>query len=73
MSKSDFQNLYELDVNHKTETKSGLKYLSWAFAWAEFKKASPEATYIVDLYDGKPFLSDKDLGYMVSTAVTVGV
>ena len=72
MPKSDFQNLYELDVNHKTETKSGLKYLSWAFAWAEFKKASPEATYIVDLYDGKPFLSDKDLGYMVSTAVTVG-
>lgn len=72
MSKSDFQKLYELDVNHKTETKSGLKYLSWAFAWAEFKKSNPEATYIVDLYDGKPFLSDKDLGYMVSTAVTVG-
>lgn len=72
MSKSEFQSLYELDVNHKTETKSGLKYLSWAFAWAEFKKVNPDATYNVDLYDGKPFLSDKDLGYMVSTTVTVG-
>ena len=72
MSKSIFQKLYELDVNHKTESKSGLKYLSWAFAWAEFKKVHSDATYLVDLYDGKPFLSDKDLGYMVSTTVTVG-
>ena len=72
MSKSNFQKLYELDVNHKTESKNGLKYLSWAFAWAEFKNVNSEATYFVDLYDGKPFLSDKDLGYMVSTTVTVG-
>lgn len=72
MSKSEFQELYELDVNHKTEKKSGLKYLSWAFAWAEFKKVHPEATYNVDLYDGKPFLHDDNLGYMVSTTVTVG-
>jgi hypothetical protein len=72
MSKGDFQKLYELDVNHKTKEKSGLKYLSWAWAWAEFKKVNSGATYSVDLYDGKPFLSDKDLGYMVSTTVTVG-
>lgn len=72
MSKNNFQKLYELDVNHKTESKSGLKYLSWAFAWAEFKKVYTDATYNVDLYDGKPFLSDKVLGYMVSTTVTVG-
>jgi hypothetical protein len=72
MSKNNFQKLYELDVNHKTKEKSGLKYLSWAWAWAEFKKINSEATYLVDLYDGKPFLSDKDLGYMVSTTVTVG-
>ena len=72
MNKSDFQKLYELDVNHKTKDKNGLKYLSWAWAWAEFKKANPIATYVVDLYDGKPFLYDKDLGYMVSTSVNVG-
>jgi hypothetical protein len=72
MAKNDFQKMYEVDVNHKTKEKSGLKYLSWAWAWAEFKKINSDATYLVDLYDGKPFLCDKDLGYMVSTTVTVG-
>jgi len=72
MSKNDFQKIYEIDVNHKTKEKSGLKYLSWAWAWAEFKKVNSDATYQVDLYDGKPYLSDKELGYMVSTTVTVG-
>lgn len=72
MSKNNFQKLYELDVNHKTKEKSGLKYLSWAWAWAEFKKINPDATYLVDLYDGKPYLGDEVLGYMVSTTVTVG-
>ena len=71
-SENNFQSLYELDVNHKTESKSGLKYLSWAFAWAEFKKVYPDATYNTDLYNGKPFLYDESLGYMVSTTVTVG-
>jgi len=71
MSKSNFQKLYELDVNHKTESKNGLKYLSWAFAWAEFKKVNPGATYAVDQYDGKPYLHDTELGYLVSTKVTV--
>jgi len=72
MSKNDFQKIYEIDVNHKTKEKSGLKYLSWAWAWAEFKKVNSDATYSVDLYDGKPYLSDDVLGYMVSTTVTVG-
>ena len=72
MSKNDFQKIYEIDVNHKTKEKSGLKYLSWAWAWAEFKKINSDATYNVDLYDGKPYLSDDVLGYMVSTTVTVG-
>lgn len=71
MSKNDFQKIYEIDVNHKTKEKSGLKYLSWAWAWAEFKKVNSDATYSVDLYDGKPYLSDDVLGYMVSTTVTV--
>jgi hypothetical protein len=71
MSKSNFQKLYEIDVNHKTESKNKLKYLSWAFAWAEFKKINPSATYTVDQYDGKPYLYDEHLGYLVSTMVTV--
>ena len=71
MSKSDFQSLYELDVNHKAESKNKLKYLSWAFAWAEFKKVYPDATYEVDQYDGKPYLYDENLGYLVSTKITI--
>lgn len=71
MSKNNFQKLYEVDVNHKTESKNGLKYLSWAFAWAEFKKVNPNATYAVDQYDGKPYLHDEHLGYLVSTVITV--
>ena len=68
---NNFQKLYEVDVNHKTDNKNGLKYLSWAFAWAEFKKVNPLTTYTVDQYDGKPYLHDEHLGYLVSTEVTV--
>lgn len=71
MSKNSFQTLYELDVNHKTKGKNGLKYLSWPFAWAEFKKVNPTTVYTVDRYDGKPYLYDDNLGYLVSTVVTV--
>ena len=71
MAKNNFQKLYEIDVNHKTKGKNGLKYLSWPFAWAEFKKVNPTTTYTVDRYDGKPYLHDEHLGYMVSTVVTV--
>jgi hypothetical protein len=71
VSKSNFQKLYEIDVNHKTESKNKLKYLSWAFAWAELKKLNPSATYTVDQHGGKPYLYDEHLGYLVSTVVTV--
>tara|TARA_R110000772_G_scaffold120197_2_gene226391 strand:+ start:242 stop:805 length:564 start_codon:yes stop_codon:yes gene_type:complete len=71
MSKNSFQTLYELDVNHKTKGKNGLKYLSWPFAWSEFKKVNPNTVYTVDRYDGKPYLYDEHLGYLVSTVVTV--
>jgi len=45
--KSLFEQLYAIDVNEKTEKKNGLTYLSWSFAWAEIKKAVPDATYTV--------------------------
>ena len=35
---SKFNSLYSLNVNEKVEKKNGLTYLSWAWAWAEFKK-----------------------------------
>ena len=67
---SKFEELYGLDVNAKTEEKNGLKYLSWAWAWAEFKKVYPEATYEVVKFDGLPYCYDPNTGYMVYTKVT---
>ena len=34
-----------MNVNSRTETKNGLTYLSWAWAWQEFKRICPDATY----------------------------
>lgn len=67
---SKFEDLYNLNVNGKTEQKNGLTYLSWAWAWAEFKKAYPEATYEVVKFDGLPYAYDTNTGYMVYTKVT---
>ena len=42
-----FEKLSKINVNDKTENKNGLTYLSWAWAWQEFKKIYPEATYTI--------------------------
>lgn len=65
-----FQEIYAINVNEKVEKKEGLNYLSWAYAWAEFKKIYPEATYEIKRHEGKPYIYDEDLGYMVFTSVT---
>lgn len=44
-SKSVFDTLNAINVNGHTEKKNGLTYLSWAWAWAEVKKAFPKAIY----------------------------
>lgn len=44
---SIFETLNNINVNDKTETKNGLTYLSWAWAWGEVKKAFPEANYTI--------------------------
>lgn len=68
---SVYKVLSELDVNGRTEKKNGLTYLSWAWAWAEVKKRFPDASYKISEYDGKPYLYDENLGYMVATEVTI--
>lgn len=45
--RSIFDVLNSVDVSEKTEKKNGLTYLSWSWAWAEIKKAVPDATYTV--------------------------
>lgn len=39
--KSVFENLSKVNVNDKVELKNKMKYLSWAYAWAEAKKHYP--------------------------------
>ena len=44
---SVFETLNAINVNEHTEKKNGLTYLSWAWAWAEVKKAFPNAFYTI--------------------------
>ena len=67
-----FKTLNAINVNDNTEKKNGLTYLSWAWAWAELKKVYPGATYKIRQFDGRPYLYDENLGYMVMTEITIG-
>ena len=67
-----FEEVYAINVNDKTEKKGSLTYLSWAYAWAEFKKVYPEATYKVNEFDGTFCSGNEKMGYMVQTQVTAG-
>ena len=66
-----FEEVYAINVNEKVEEKNGLTYLSWAWAWAEFKKIYPDASYKVKRSEnGLPYVFDEKTGYMVFTEVT---
>ena len=65
-----FDELFALNVNDKTEKKGQLTYLSWAWAWAEFKKKYPVAQYRVNDFNGAFCTGNEKIGYMVQTSVT---
>lgn len=67
-----FEEVYAINVNDKTEKKGNLTYLSWAFAWAEFKKVYPDASYKINEFDGTFCSGNEKMGYMVQTQVTAG-
>jgi hypothetical protein len=68
-----FQELYSLNVNEYVEKKDKLSYLSWSYAWAEFKKIYPDATYrVCKDENGRCYFGDEGIGYMVYTSVTAG-
>lgn len=70
--KSVFDKLSAINVNQKTEKKDNLTYLSWAWAWSEFQKVCPTATYeIVKNEQGLPYFEDHS-GAIVYTRVSVG-
>lgn len=70
-----FKKLNAINVNDKVEQKSNgavkLSYLSWAWAWGELVKEYPQAVYQIERFDGKPYLYDENLGYMVFTNMTI--
>lgn len=71
--KKKFIELYSLDVNKYVEKKDGLSYLTWSYAWAEFKKIYPDADYSVRKDEnGRCYFGNENIGYMVYTSVTAG-
>ena len=69
--KSVFEILSKINCNEFVEKKNGLTYLSWAHAWAIVKKHYPNAKYTVREWNGKPYLFDEILGFLVETSVTI--
>ena len=69
--KTTFETLSAIDCSKYVEKKNNLTYLSWAWAWGVVKTNYYDANYEVVNYDGKPYLFDEHLGYLVSTRVTI--
>lgn len=68
-----FVKLYGTDVSGRIEEKNGFSYLSWAYAWAEFKKVYPNCYYEIKKNEnGIPYFGNEEAGYMVYTMVTAG-
>lgn len=71
-TKSLFETLSAINCNGHTESKNNITYLSWAWAWGEFRKVCPNATYEVYKDEhNNPFIKTSE-GYMVFTKVTPG-
>lgn len=66
-----FGKLSAINVNERVDKKGGLSYLSWSWAWSEFKTMCPDATYQVYKDENNlPYVYDDKTGYMVYVAVT---
>lgn len=69
--KSTWDILSQINVNEYTEEREGLTYLAWSWAWGLLKERYPDASYSIREWDGKPYMFDSALGYLVETSVTV--
>lgn len=70
-NKSVFDVLSAVNCNNHTETKNGLTYLSWAWAWFAIKTYYPEATYtIYENQQGLNYFTDGRTCW-VKTGVTI--
>lgn len=69
---NQFEELAKINVNNYTESKNGLTYLSWVYAWSEIKKIYPEAKYEIKKFENNlPYVYDENTGYMVFTEMTI--
>jgi hypothetical protein len=69
-----FKTLNKINVNEHTESKGGLTYLSWSWAWAEVKKAYPEATYYIhENEDGWNYHHDGKTAWVKTSVVIEGL
>lgn len=68
---SIFETLNNINVNGHTEKKGQLTYLSWAWAWAEIKKAYPDATYTIYETESGCFYHTDGKTCWVKTGVTI--
>ena len=63
--------LLKINVNDHTESKHGLTYLSWAWAWAEVLKIDPQATWEAVEFNGFPASFGPDSTALVKTIVII--
>ena len=64
-TENPFVKLFSIDFKDHVEVKKSgnteLKYVSWAYAWAEVKKLYPAASYEVKKFNGLPYVYDLSL------------
>lgn len=66
-----FVRLNSIDVGDHIEKKNNLSYLSWAWAWGEFKKLFPDSYYtIYENQDGWNYFTDNRYCW-VKTGITL--
>jgi hypothetical protein len=72
MNTEIFKKLSIINVNEHTESKNGLTYLSWTWAWSKIKEIYPEADYEIEKFENNlPYVYDENTGYMVFTKVKI--
>lgn len=69
-TKNRFAILNAINVQDHIEKKNGLSYLSWAWAWTEFKKIFPDSYYTIYEKDDVPYFTDGRTCW-VKTGVTL--
>ena len=72
-----FEELSSINVSEHIEKKktgsTELSYLSWVYAWSEFKKIFPKANYFFYKNEqGLPYVYDENTGYMCYVTVDNG-